>query len=306
MKTVNKNLTWLVLVMFVCGCRSKKTGNEPPKETLSTGTIRISADEAFKPVIEEQIKVFQSEYPRAKVLAEYKNEAACLNDLDNDSVRMVIVTRGLSREQEENYKLNLGYYPVWGRVAWDAVAVIVNKSASKDQFTVEEVRGILDGTSTLPYRPVFDGLRATSSVRYAVDSILKGKPLGKNVTGVGGSEAVINFVEKNPTAIGFIGLSWIGNPQDPIHKTFLKKVKVAAIKCINCPTSSYEMPFAASIVRGGYPLVRGLYFILRERIPGVGGNFAEWMKQQQGQLIFKRAYLVPAQMNVYAEDVEIN
>jgi phosphate transport system substrate-binding protein len=191
-------------------------------------------------------------------------------------------------------------------VAWDAVTVIVNNNAAKSQFTVEEIRSILDGTSTLPYRPVFDGLRATSSVRYAVDSILKGKPLGKNVTGVGGSEAVINFVEKNPTAIGFIGLSWIGNPQDPIHKTFLKKVKVAAIKCINCPTSSYELPFAASIVKGGYPLVRGLYFILRERIPGVGGNFAEWMKQQQGQLIFKRAYLVPAQMNVYAEDVEIN
>lgn len=304
--TINKNITWLFLGMLLWGCDSKNKGTEPERETLSSGTIRISADEAFKPVIEEQIKVFQSQYPKAKVIPEYKNEAACLNDLDNDSVRMVIVTRGLNRDQEENFKLNYGYYPTWGRVAWDAVAVIVNNNSERTRFTVEELHDILEGTSNLPYRPVFDGLRSTSSVRYAVDSILKGKPLGKNVTGVSGTEEVINFVEKNPTAIGFIGTSWIGNPQDPIHKTFLKKVKVAAIKCINCPTSAYGLPFAASIVREGYPLVRGLYFILRERIPGVGGNFAEWMKQQQGQLIFKRSYLVPAQMNTYTEDVEIN
>lgn len=293
-------------MLLLWSCNQKKAEPEAGRETLSSGTIRISADEAFKPVIEEQIKVFQSQYPRAKVIPEYKNEAACLTDLDNDSVRMVIVTRGMNRDQEENFKLNYGYYPRWDRVAWDAVAVIVNNNAERKQFTVEELRGILDGTGNLPYRPVFDGLRSTSSVRYAIDSILKGKPLGKNVTGVVGTEEVINFVEKNPTAIGFIGTSWIGNPQDPIHKTFLKKVKVAAIKCINCPTPAYELPFAASIVRGGYPLVRGLYFILRERTPGVGGNFAEWMKQQQGQLIFKRSYLVPAQMNTYTEDVEIN
>ncbi|MBL7727158.1 MAG: substrate-binding domain-containing protein [Dinghuibacter sp.] len=292
--------------MLIWGCENGKKEKETPKESLSTGTIRISADEAFKPVIEAQIKVFESEYPRAKVIADYKNEAACFNDLNNDSIRMVIVTRGLNREQEENYKQNLGYYLNWGRVAWDAVTVIVHPNAPRNQFTVEELREILAGTSKLPFRPVFDGVRSTSSVRFAMDSILKGAPLGKNVTGVNGSEEVIGFVEKNPTAIGFIGLSWIGNPQDPLHKTFLKKVKVAAIKCINCPTSAYEMPFAANIVRGGYPLVRGLYFILRERTPGVGGNFAEWMKQQQGQLIFKRAYLVPAQMNVYTEDVEIN
>lgn len=306
MNIINKYSFLLLALLFLYGCGNGNKEQAAPKETLSSGTIRISADEAFKPVIEAQIKVFESEYPKAHIIADYKNEAACFNDLNNDSTRMVIVTRGLSREQEENYKLNLGYYPNWGRVAWDAVAVIVNNNAPRNRFTVEELRDILAGTSKLPFRPVFDGLRTTSSVRFAIDSVLKGKPMGKNVTGVTGSEAVIDFVENNPTAIGFIGLSWIGNPQDPIHKTFLKKVKVAAIKCINCPTSAYEMPFAASIVRGGYPLVRGLYFILRERIPGVGGNFAEWMKQQQGQLIFKRAYLVPAQMNVYTEDVEIN
>jgi phosphate transport system substrate-binding protein len=301
-----KKIIWVLLAALWWGCGSKKTTPEPETESISRGTIRISADEAFKPVIEAQIQVFQSEYPKAKVIAEYKNEAACLSDLDNDSIRMVIVTKGLNRDQEDNFKAKLGYYPGWSRVAWDAVAVILNNNAPRDRFTVEELRAILEGKSNLPFRPVFDGLRATSSVRYAIDSLLKGKPLGKNVTGVNGSEAVVNFVEKNPTAIGFIGLSWIGNPQDPIHKTFLKKVKVAAIKCINCPSSAYEMPFAGSIARGGYPLVRGLYYILRERTPGVGGNFAEWMKQQQGQLIFKRSYLVPAQMNVYAEDVEIN
>jgi phosphate transport system substrate-binding protein len=57
-------------------------------------------DESFAPIIDEQIKVFMSQNPKAKIIPHYKPEAECLKDLLSDSTRMVIVTRGLTATEE--------------------------------------------------------------------------------------------------------------------------------------------------------------------------------------------------------------
>ena len=79
------------------GCHS---GPRIPVETPTSGTIHISVDESFKPVIDSELKVFESSFPDAHVLVDYKAEAACLRDLYNDSTRMVIITRGLTLAEE--------------------------------------------------------------------------------------------------------------------------------------------------------------------------------------------------------------
>lgn len=79
-----------ILLLFFVSCKTKKP---QPADTGTAGTIHISVDEAFKPIIEEQIQVFESAYPKAKIIAHYKPEAECWQDLLNDSTRMVIVTK---------------------------------------------------------------------------------------------------------------------------------------------------------------------------------------------------------------------
>ena len=60
---------------------------------------------------------------------------------------------------------------------------------------MEKIRGILDGSTGDKEIAVFDGLSATSTVRYAVDSILKGKPFDpKKVFAAKSSQDVINYV----------------------------------------------------------------------------------------------------------------
>src|ERR1700688_1343372 len=86
-------------VLFT-GCH---TGPHTQRETPLSGTIHISVDESFKPAIDSELKVFESSFPDAHVLVDYKPEAACLRDLSNDSVRMVIVTRGLSLAEERYF-----------------------------------------------------------------------------------------------------------------------------------------------------------------------------------------------------------
>src|ERR1051325_7032184 len=82
-------------------------------DTPNSGTIHISVDESFKPVIDSQIQVFEALYPGAKIIAHYKPEAECFKDLIHDSIRMIIVTRGLTEQEEKFYKDSLRYSPTW-------------------------------------------------------------------------------------------------------------------------------------------------------------------------------------------------
>jgi len=294
--------TWVVVffVSVLAGCNNAE--QKPFGDTTNSGTINISVDESFKPVIDSQIKVFEASYKDAKIIAHYKPEAECLKDLNNDSIRMVIITRALTDKEVDLLTKKEQFSPLQGKIAYDAVALIVNNQAKDSIFDMTDVRSILKGTSGYKLRPVMDGLSATSTVRYAMDSILQGHPMGKNVTAATSSQGVIDYVSNNPDAIGFVGVSWIGNPEDTTQISFLKKVRIASIRCGICPQETYVKPYQANIAMRRYPLVRGLYYVLKENYDGLGNGFANFMLYERGQLIFRRAYLWPAKMQFIVRD----
>ncbi len=228
---INHKVQQTVLLPLLCASLSLSVilsgcGNQPvngPTDTIKTGTIHISVDESFKPIIDSQIKVFESSFPDAKIIADYKAEADCLKDLNNDSVRMVIVTRELTEQEEQVLKAKLSFIPRQSKMASDAIAVIVNKASNDTTFDMADIRSLVKGTSGYKYKVVLDGLSATSTVRFVVDSLAKGQPLGKNVVAATSSQGVIDYISNNTDAIGFVGVSWIGNPEDSAQSSFLKK-----------------------------------------------------------------------------------
>ncbi len=283
----------LLLIFFTSCHQNVRTDTD----TVNSGTIHISVDESFKPVIDSQIQVFEALHPKAKIIAEYKPEAECFKDLIKDSTRMIIVTRGLSPLEEKYYKDSLSYSPTWSRVAFDAIAVIENRDSPDSLFTMNEIRSILDGSSGGKLLAVFDGLKETSTIRFAIDSILKGKPLDpKRVFAEDNSQGVIDYVSTHKGVLGFVGVSWIGNPEDSTQLSFLTKVRIASIQC-SCPENSYIKPYQANIILHRYPMIRGLYYIIKENYDGLGSGFATFLEYERGQLIFSRAYLAPAKMD---------
>ncbi len=284
-------LTSFFLVIS-CGDASNKRYND----TVTKGRINISVDETFKPVIEEQIKVYQSTYPEAEIIASYKSEADCFRDIQNDSTRLIIVTRGLNPNEREFFKSSLNYVPEYDVVAYDAVAVIVNKASNDTLFTLEKLSSYLSGKDSSK-SVVLDGKNATSTVRYVMDSLLRGAPFGKNVMAAKSSEEVIDFVANNANTIGMVGLSWFGDSTNPEQREYMKKVKYALVECKACEEKGiFAKPSQATVTYSQYPLVRGIYFVLKENFTGLGTGFAGFMSQERGQLIFRRAHLVPGKM----------
>ncbi|HJW15965.1 MAG TPA: substrate-binding domain-containing protein, partial [Flavisolibacter sp.] len=194
--------------------------------------------------------------------------------------------------------------PTQATVAHDAIAVIIHPDAKDSFFTMSRIRDLVSGNLKENLIPVFDGLKATSTVRFMIDSVLKGKNLGKNAVGAHSSEGVIDYVSKTPNAVGFIGVSWVGNKEDSSQQSFLKKVRLARLESTDS-ANAFVLPVQYLIYTKSYPMVRDLVYVLREQQYGLGGAFANFLKSDRGQLIFRRAYLQPAKKPFYVRRAEL-
>lgn len=295
---------WSVLLIFVSGCKSDEQKRAELPDMFNRGTIHISCDESFKPVIDEEVKVYEALYPDTKIIVHYQPEAECLKDFAVDSIRMIIATRGCS-EDEKNFMIDsLQVQPDKLVIARDLVAVILNPAAKDSFYTMREIKDLLTGKSKKNLIPVFDGTRATSTVRFMMDSVLKGQRFGKNVQAAQSSVAVIDYVSKTPNAIGFVGYSWVGNEEDTTQLSYLKKVKMAYVESTDS-AGFYVKPSQYFIYTNSYPMVRDLVYTLKERHQGLGHGFAHFLYTMQGQLIFRRAYLMPVILPNYVRDAEL-
>lgn len=301
-----KIITIFISLFFVItGCRNEADKETVEYETPDKGTIRISVDATFQPVISEQIKVYLSDHPDAKIIAEYKSEVECFKDLQNDSTRLIIVGRGLTKEEFEVYTNNLSYSPKNFLLAWDAVSVVINARSADSVISFKCLNEWATASSKSGKQLVVDGLNATSTVRYIQDSIGKGKPLGPNVQGVNGSREVIDYVANNVNAIGFVGSSWIGNEYDPEQVAYFGRVKQALVENMNDSLSGYYKPSQETIAQDLYPFVRPVWVIIKENSPQLGTAFVTFMRSQRGQLLFQRSQLVPGELYLGIRQINI-
>src|SRR6202012_910765 len=117
-------------IFFVAASMSLLSCDDTPKhaDTLSAGTIDITADESFQPVIEEQKKVFDSSYPDAKITIHYKPEAECFKDYFEHKARIILVTRDLTKAEKDQCD-QLKIFPTSEVLAADGIAVVVNNKS---------------------------------------------------------------------------------------------------------------------------------------------------------------------------------
>lgn len=289
-----KQVAYSICLFFLFNSCSSNEKSQLP-DTREKGIIHISVDVSFKPVIDSQIEVYEASFPETKIIAHYKPEADCLRDFGVDSIRMIIVTREYSKSEQDFMEDSMKVIPKKKVIAYDAIAVIVNKQSPDSVFTMDEIRNILKGRFKKNLIPVFDGLNATSTVRFIIDSVLRGDSLSSRAAAAQTSEEVIDYVSKTSNAIGFIGVSWIGNKEDSSHLSFLTRVTLASLESTD-KAGAFVKPVQANIYTRRYAMVRDLVYILKEKHKGLGHGFANFLSGERGQLIFKRSYLMPAQM----------
>jgi phosphate transport system substrate-binding protein len=309
MKIMNKGIIFFTFVLsfFLYACDDNKPSK--PLDTVSSGQISIAVDETFKPIIEAELDVFHTFYPKANIGAIYCPEAQAIQYLIDDSVRLAVVTRELTEEELKPFKaINLTVRKT--KIAIDAIALIVNNGNKDTTLSMNQVRDILDGSATKwsDLKPngvkenitvVFDN-QGSSTVRYMKELVANNQFASANFYALKTNEEVIEYVSKNRGAIGIIGVNWISDSDDDSVKGFLSKVNVVAVSPdIGEPGyGEYRKPYQAYIAQGYYPLTRRVYILSREARTGLGSGFAAFVAGDKGQRIILKSGLVPTSMPV--------
>lgn len=298
-------LAGIASLAVLSGCNMM--GPQPLKETPTRGNISISVDESFKLLYDTELYTFKSLYPDAKIKANYKPESDVIADLMNDSVRTIVVTRDLTKE-EKALLFAQKFIAKTTKVAHDGLALIVNRDNPDTLLTVEQLEAILRGkisswnqispkSPSIPVNVVFDNNKS-GNVRYIREKFsLKGN-FPPNCFAVNSNEEVIKYVENNRSALGIISVNWVSDKSDSISNRFLKDIRVAEVGTANETRSSFSKPYQGYIAEGSYPLRRDVYMISREPFAGLGTGFVSFVAGDQGQRIILKSGLVPATMPI--------
>ncbi|MBA3647172.1 MAG: substrate-binding domain-containing protein [Chitinophagales bacterium] len=291
----------LAVIILLASCN--RNSKNSPTDTPTSGEISISADETFEPIIRNVITNFQRVYTNAKIIASYKAETEVINDLLNDKSRVIVIARPLNSD-EMNYFHQRQFEPRQNKIATDAVCFIINTNNPDTNLSQSKVRDIMSGKQRLwseidpnsslkDISIVFDN-NSSSIVRYIKDSINGSGQLPLNTYAAASNAAVVDYVEKNPAAIGVIGVNWISQGDDSIANNFLRRIKPVAIGSANPSDTNFYKPFQYYIMQHQYPFLRDVYVISGEPRMGLGTGFASYLASDEGQRIILRSGLMPA------------
>lgn len=301
-----KRQFWLmavVLSVVLSACQSKPKDGKT--DTISSGVITIAADESFRPIVQEEIDVFEGIYQLAGIVPSYVTEVEAINLLLKDSVRLAITTRKLTKEELNSFH-SRKFDPQEIKLATDGLALIVNRQNTDTLISVKDFKRILTGevkswrdiypkSRMKDIQVVFDN-KNSSTVRFAMDSICKGKSLAAvNVSAVKTNQQVIDFVAKTPNAIGIIGVNWLGNRSDTTNLSFRDEISVMSVS--SEPVATVEnsfKPYQAYLYYGDYPLARTIYILLNDPRDGLPRGFSTFLTSDKGQRIILKSGLVPA------------
>lgn len=284
-----------------------QSGNQAYNETPTRGNIKIIADESYQPIIDSEIHTFTSLYPYAKITPIYKPEVDVINDFMNDSVKVIVTNRKLTDAQIKYLRDTLAIARTT-TFAYDAVAILINKSNKDTAIDYNSIRDVFQGkiTKWSEINPksnlgkisvVFDNTKS-GNVRFMKEKFNIKTDLGENFYALKTNEEVINYIAKTPGAMGIISVNWISDKDDSTSSSFIKRIKVAAISHPYLADGNYYRPYQASIYTKSYPFVREVYFISRESFAGLGSGLISWVAAEQGQRIILKSGLVPSTMPI--------
>ena len=306
MKDILRRWRWLpvlgvVSVLFLMGC-----GGDPAKQldTPTRGVMKVAIDDSYRLFMESEIYAFEATYKYAQIDTIYGTEVEVFQDFMNDSVPLIVVNRKLT-DRENEILTSQQIVPKTTRIAYDAVALIVNNDNPDSDIFYDQIENIFSGkiskwnqinpSSKLGnIKVVFDNYKSANpryfKEKFELDS------LPPTCYAVQSNREVISYVETSPNAIGVISVNWISDKRDSVSNDFLNRIKVVGVSRPgeNDPTANFYKPYQAYIAEALYPFLREVYCINRQTYSGLAFGLSAYIACDKGQLIILHSGLVPA------------
>lgn len=325
MKAISTLLAAIALAVGATSCGGpRETGN-----TATSGTATFFCDETFENIFEQEVQVFEFQYPNAHLLVRYGTQAEAFDSLFNMNTRTIVAARDIT--PDEKRALRARYQNERGmqvnvrssKIAVDAVAFIVNRNNSVEKLSIPELADILTGRTTrwdelepsdLGNIHVVLDHSGSSLATYLRDSVMAREPFGSTVSSAGSIPEVFRIVENDPNAIGVLGVTWISSDMghadisaeelaqsvlsdEPTQgATLTQRVKV--LRIYKASDAVAYKPYQQYIFDGSYPLFRQIYMITTASTHNVAGGFYSFVTGPLGQKIILKTGILPARVNI--------
>lgn len=314
-----------ILATLAIGCGQIKRGE------YVDGSATMYCDDGFRQILQEEIEVFEYQYPESAIIPYYVDEQTAMDSLLADKTQLIVSTHELTKDQIDYIKDRFRRIVRQRCIAVDAVAMIVNKDNPVSQLTMDDIKGIMQGKISkwnqlavpddATIKLVFDN-QGSSTV-----SFMREKFLGKdgkisdnpNAFAQKDNAEVFDIVKKDRNAIGIISVSWLGSDLTeaknvPVDKrmedyavendtiatnltTEVKILKVANPVEENDYSLTGYMPYQAYIYSGEYPLFRKVYMISSATGSSVLNSFYQFCGGFIGQKIISKTGILPYKMS---------
>jgi len=281
--------SYIIIVLFLISCK----GNKSATQSYVAGTTQIVADETFEPILEDQLFVFSSSYPDARIKMLYKPEAAALNSfLNNPETRVAVLARELNANERKVFESKKIRIRV-NRIAIDAVTLIANQASADTAVTVNDIVNVLQGKPSSIKKLVFDNANS-STVRYLKELSNVSDLPASGVYALKNNKEVIKYIYNNKGAIGVVGFNWIEQPDKDLEEA-VNKIRVLGVRNLagKPGDDKFYKPNQTNLALGLYPLKREVFIINCQGGLGLGTGFAAFVASDRGQRIILKSGLLP-------------
>ncbi|MGL4632054.1 MAG: PstS family phosphate ABC transporter substrate-binding protein [Leadbetterella sp.] len=269
-------------ILGSCSSESKKEHEE------FNGIADIEVDESVLPLIEEQTKIFKLHYPGTDFKIKVQPENRSIFRLMKDSVSLVAACREFNQDEKDILK-SRGFEYQPGRMALDAVALIVHPSSPYSKLSITELKELFtkdDSKTSL----LFDS--GNSACLNTVIEKLKLDPKTlKNVYSANGHKDVFERVKSDPNLIGFVGYSWISDEDSQIHRKRKEGIRLLALEKPNT-RAFFDLTYK-NLEDRNYVLERFVIVYTLNAMWGIEKGFVRHACSKVGSLVTEKYGIVP-------------
>lgn len=305
-----------------------------------TGRLTIAGSDTMQPILTRVALEFRRWHPQVKIAVQgsrnhqestelplmesfldglansRRGDGKTSGHFGSNDVRLLAVSRELTREEIKEFVSRFGYEPTAIPIAQDAVAVYVHRDNPISGLTLEQLdaifsksrsRGSLGELLTWEQAGLNAAWQKAPIHQYGRDKRSTGtRPFFKHVALLDGefkeslreepgSASVVLAVARDPRGIGYSGIGF--------HSSGVREVPLA-----EKPGMPFVQPTQESVMKGSYPLTRQLYLYvnkapqkaLDEKIL----EFLKFVNSQAGQAAVIRAGVYPLTSAQIAKNLE--
>ncbi|MDD1646183.1 MAG: phosphate ABC transporter substrate-binding protein PstS family protein [Methanomicrobiales archaeon] len=245
------------------------------------GTIMVSGSTTVLPIAQAAAEAYMDRNAQADIQVAGGGSSVGVQAVGEMTSEIGMSSRDLKSEERTRYPGLVEH-----AVAKDAIVVIVHPDNPVSAMTLDQVRGIYNGSiqswdavggSTSAF--VVIGRDSASGTReYFTEHVMKKEKYRSDMREMNSNGAIATYVSGNRYAIGYVGLGYLSDD--------LKGVKIIS-------EGTAVESSVATVLSGSYPISRSLYMITNGEPTGLTKDYLDFVLSAEGQAIVTREGFVP-------------